>query len=78
MKPWGWLSMDITTIPATQKSFICQEKDAFADCVEIFVEFTVMQKSLPFKPKQNDSCGIHYLFTSNVIVLFIRCLSLLT
>jgi hypothetical protein len=67
--------MDITTILTTQNSFICQKKDVFADCVEVFVEFGVIQASLPAKPFSNDSCGIHYLFTSNVILLFIRCLN---
>jgi hypothetical protein len=43
MQSWGWLPMDITTILVTWNSFICQKKDAFADCVEIFVEFGVMQ-----------------------------------
>jgi hypothetical protein len=44
--------MDITTILITQNRFTCQKKDAFADCVEIFVEFGVMQANLPAKPLQ--------------------------
>jgi hypothetical protein len=31
MQSWGWLPMDITTILATQNSFICNKKDAFGD-----------------------------------------------
>jgi hypothetical protein len=50
MQSWEWLPMDITTILTTQNCFICQKKHVFADCVEIFVEFGVMQAGHPAKP----------------------------